>query len=437
MIFAACLVLMTAVVLLSRRVHRTVLAPWSIYTVVWLGLIGLHSLNWIHFTPISSQTWLMLLGSLGSYLAGAGLVFAVKPVAVAMSLPPRERWFSGVTFPRVRQFHAVITVMGLVGSVGYFLVVQRLYGLDTLLTNPGTIRSGQSTTEFIQMFFWWKFPFYMNWLAIGLGLAWILARGRLTPAWVYAALVVEVMVNLALVSRGQMLLVGFVAVFLLTARRRRIGAARQLLVLGVLVVALAAYFTVAGELLGKTSEYFVDAAGGYFGPKALRPLGEFYIYVAGNIPAFQAFVTEYADVRTHALFQILPLAKLLQAAGFLGGRLPSEVGEFLNIPQPFNTYTYLNVFYMDWGVVGIVIGPFLFGLLGNWFFLRACARGKVWHIIGSAIIGYAAVASIGTNVLISTPVWEFALALGILAALARSRRDGAGTASGAWSADGA
>ena len=122
-------------------------------------------------------------------------------------------------------------------------------------------------------------------------------------------------------------------------------------------------------------------------------------------------------------FRSSPLPSYSRLADLFGNQLPSEVGEFLSIPQAFNTYTYLNVFYMDWGVVGIVIGPFLFGMLGNWFFLRACSRGKVWHIIGCGLLGYAAVASIGTNVLISTPVWEIALALGVLAALARGRGD--------------
>ena len=129
MIFSTCLVSIAAVALLSRRVHRTVLSPWAIYTIVWLGLIGVHSLEWVHFIPISARTWFMLLGSLASYLAGAGLLFAVKPTGVAMSLPAKERWFAGVNFVGVRQFHVVITIMGLVGSVGYFLVVQRLYGL--------------------------------------------------------------------------------------------------------------------------------------------------------------------------------------------------------------------------------------------------------------------------------------------------------------------
>ena len=412
---------MVACALLSRRLHRTVLTPWATYTMAWLGLIGVHSLEWVHFIPISSQAWLMLIGSLASYLAGVGLVFAVKPVGLPMSLPPRERWFAGIRFAGVRRFHAVISVMGLVGAAGYFLVVQRLYGIASLWTDPGMIRSGESTPEFISMFFWWKFPFYMIWLSIGLGLAWILARGRATPIWVYVGLVLQVLANLALVSRAQMLLVGFVALFLFTVRRRTISGLRQLLSLGGMVVALAFYFTLAGELLGKKSEYFVDAAGGFFGPAVLKPFGAFYIYLAGNVPAFQAFITEYSDVRTHGLFQILPLAKLLEAAGVLTARLPSEVGAFLNIPQGFNTYTYLNVFYMDWGIVGTVFGPFLFGLLGNWFFLRACARGKVWHIIGCALIAYASLTSIGTNVLISTPVWEIGLALGVLAMVARER----------------
>jgi oligosaccharide repeat unit polymerase len=94
------------------------------------------------------------------------------------------------------------------------------------------------------------------------------------------------------------------------------------------------------------------------------------------------------------------------------------------IPFPFNTSTYLNVFYLDWGLIGVFIGPFLFGLIGNWLYRYTCARGRVWHVVLMAFVTHACLSSIGTNVLISTPQWEYVLALILLALLARKSPSG-------------
>jgi oligosaccharide repeat unit polymerase len=415
---------MTVVALISHRVHRTILSPWAVYAMSWFGLIGVYSLEWVHLDPISTETWGMVLGSLGAYLLGAAVVLGVKPGSVARHPPPSERWFAGVRRSRFRVFYALTVAVGLIGAAGYFLVIQRLYGLQMLLSNPGFIRSQQSGSEFMNAFFWWKFPFYMNWLGIGLGFAWILAEKRAAPVWAWLAVVVQVVVNLALVSRSQMLLVGFIMLFLVALKRRRSGVVSELVALVSLVGALALYFTFAGEMLGKTSEHFADLAGGFRGPEVLRPFAGFYIYVAANIPALQAFTVEHARTRTYGLFQILPLAKFVQAAGVITPELPNEVGESVYVPLAFNTYTYLNVFFLDWGVLGIVLGPFLFGFLGNWFFVRTCSRGRVWHVVGSALIVHASLSSIGTSTLISTPQWEMALALALLPVLTREREPG-------------
>lgn len=420
MMAALCLVLMVVVATASMRLHRTILSPWAIYLVSWLGMIAAYSLTWVRFNAIEAETWLAVAGSLGAYLVGAALALGIGSGALARRcLPAPERWFEGVRRSRFLAFFWITVVLGLVGAAGYFLVVKRLWGLGTLITDPGLIRGEQGQPEFVAAFYWWKFLFYMNWLGIGLGLAWVVAGRRKASVWVWAAVIAEVAVNLALVSRSQMLLIGFIALFLLSVRRSRSSRSAGLVGLAVLTLAIAGYFTFAGQMLGKTSEHAADWAGGFRGPEVFRPVASFYIYIAANIPALQAFMATYAATRTYGLFQILPLAKLLQAAGVVTVPLPNEVGEFLSVPFAFNTYTYLNVFYMDWGAIGILIGPFLFGWLGNWFFVRTCSRGKVWHVVGCALIAHASLSSIGTNVLISTPQWEMAISLLLLALLAR------------------
>jgi oligosaccharide repeat unit polymerase len=420
MIFVLLCAAIYMTVRLSWRWHNTFLTPWAIYTIAWLGMFALYALGWLDFIPVSSDTWLILIGSLASYWLGAFLALGrTRYSDTKLILPDAATWFDGVNLKRYGRFQMAVTVLGLIGVVGYLLAIQRVFGLDTLFNDPGLVRSLQSEEQFVSEFFWWKFLFYLNWLAIPLGVARMVFQRRQTPRWVYVTVLIFFAVNFTLVSRSQILFVLFLCTYLVSAAFNKSLRRWEPILIGGIVAITVIYFVVAGEFLGKTYQYLISQAGDFYGPDALRPLAGFYTYVTGNIPGFQAFMREYELVHSYGLFQILPAAKILSSVGLINVELPIEVGNFLLIPFPFNTYTYLNVFYLDWGLIGVFIGPFLFGLAGNWLYRYTCLRGRVWHILLMAFITHACLSSIGTNVLISAPQWEYAFALAVLALVAR------------------
>ncbi|CAG0939476.1 hypothetical protein BROC_00658 [Candidatus Brocadiaceae bacterium] len=419
LLFASCIFIVARI---SQSLHNTILTPWSVYVLAWLGMLAVYSLDWITFIPIEWDTWVVLFGSLSFYLAGSIIAFRAWHSHDRPVIPNVAHWFSNVNLSAYTMFQIGISITGIAGALGYLYVIQEQYGLETLITNPGLIRATQSGEDFVAGFFWWKFLFYMNWLAIPLGVARIVYEKANSPRWIYLALLIHFLVNFILVSRSQLLLVLFLVVFVIVAAFHRRIRESEFLLIGVMLVATVVYFIVMGEALGKTFEYTISQAGNFHGPDFVRPLAQFYLYVAGNIPAFQMYMTTYESSQTYGLFQFIPIAKVLSKLDMVPWELPQEVGQNVFIPFSFNTYTYLNVFYLDWGLIGTLIGPFLFGLIGNWIYLRACSSGQVWDVIGTAFIVHASFSSIGTNVLVSTPQWEFAIALVILAVLSRKRQ---------------
>src|SRR5512139_1090389 len=101
MIFLLLCVAIFITVRLSWRWHNTFLTPWAVYTIAWLGMFAIYALGWIDFTPIRSDTWLILIGSLAMYWLGAFIALSRKKYPDAkLSMPDATTWFGGVDLKR-------------------------------------------------------------------------------------------------------------------------------------------------------------------------------------------------------------------------------------------------------------------------------------------------------------------------------------------------
>lgn len=403
------LLLLAACLTMARKLHSTILVPWCLYCTSWIGMFGLYSLGWIEYNPIRLSTWAVLAGACLAYVGGSACMLAPAMTKSPPRLPPRSMWFANVNLKRYDFFYLFLVALALIGAAGYFYVIERLFGVSILWTNPGLLRGLQAQDDYIQEFFWWKFAFYANWPAFALGVARMLLPKRRTPWWIKLSTVALLLLNLTLVSRSHMLILLFpIAVLTSAAAGRRRGSSEMAVIGGVLGV-VAVYFVVMGQILGKTYEYSIYLASEFYGPALFRPLTGVYIYVTANIPAFQWLIDSPVS-HTYGAFQALPLVKLLHGIG-VPLDVPAETGQFALVPFPFNTYTYLNVFLQDWGLAGAIVGPFAYGALSHWLYVKVCRHGDIWHLIGLGYVCYAILSTIGGNVLVSTPEWEFAIIL--------------------------
>lgn len=113
---------------------------------------------------------------------------------------------------------------------------------------------------------------------------------------------------------------------------------------------------------------------------------------------------------------LLPVEKFYQRLIDPSAPDISEVGEFYLIPIPFNTFTYLNVFYSDFGVIGLLILPGLFGFAVTHLYTRMRLRPSFFLAYVNGLLAHACLLSFSTNRLVSTPSWEL-IVVGAIVAL--------------------
>lgn len=405
MMSAVVFALAVAFLLLSRVLFDDYLAPFGIYGFVWLFMVGALKLDLVQYSPVKASTWILVSLSFISFLFGS---LTAPRVYKRAAVPGRKiDWTKLICKRRVELVLFVLFAMGLCGSVSYLRAVHKLYGLRTMIVEPAVIRIGQSSQEFQSLYGAGKLFYYVNALFVVMSIFYINAFGKLCSRAIYPLMGVSFAQLLTSMDRTMPFLAIIWAFFFwwYSAKRRPIVFPRTALVLMLIIFLLLTLFVVIASALGKVTANIPQIRAYVNLSDELLWLADPYIYLTGSIPAFQSYV-ESNQGRTYGAFVCLPMLKLLRIV-FPNLVLPREVGEFHLIPFRFNVYTYLNVYYSDFGVLGIVLFPYLVGLLSTLLYVRYRRKESFIGLYLISLVSYCLVLSIFTNRFITTYVWEF------------------------------
>lgn len=119
---------------------------------------------------------------------------------------------------------------------------------------------------------------------------------------------------------------------------------------------VALIFVVVELLLHKSATY--HQTGGW-----RTQLFPFYWNVTSSIAAFNDFLGNFQGVHTWGERTFLAFFKWLHRFHLIGPHNSPILYEFIHIPYGVNTYTYLRVFYEDFGLLGVAVLPYVYGAL--------------------------------------------------------------------------
>lgn len=401
---------MLAMPLLSKWILRAYFSPLSVYGVSWLALFGFYSLGWIEYISIRESTWIILGGTLLLFSAGAWVAASIV-LAKRVNLESKQViWKTRLYQSRVELILLVTFSLGFLGFLFYLRTIAALFGLETLIRNMSLVRFGQSSSEFMGSFGSAEYlllhlnMFCAVWSVLHL-LVYGLSRGKW---WVYAIGMISLGTNLLLGARTQLFAIVIWAFFLWIYLRPRARVDLTVAVsLLTLVVVLIGLFLGIVVLTNKSIQGYQAAAVQIRLPREWWILADPYVYLTGGIPAFQEFISAPQE-EFGGLFTVLPMTKL--AAKFYSNiPVPAEVRPGQNIPFWFNAMTYLDVYYQDWGLAGLIVAPFLIGVITMGLYLQMRQKPTLWIVYLNSLLAYCLVFSIFNNRFVTTYVWEFAL----------------------------
>ena len=401
---------------MGRAATTRFLSPASLYVAMWLLLVGLYLMPVVAYTDVGSDAWLAVFGSLAAFTGGCLFTITLAGRARPQPLRPQDALAFRVDRSRLERAILIITLLGTIGLIGYLKLVNDQFGVGVFFSgNSFIVRQAEATEEFQREFGPAKFLNYLNFAIPPL----LMFYYRVFPKGAALKLIVCAVPTVASAAlsldRTQPFFVIMWTAFiylLLTGKsegRRLLVAA--LAVGGLLIVV----FLAVGAVLGKTAENNPLLLSASLLPETFDPILLPYSYLTSGIPALDRYLASNPPAEYWGLFSLLPVSKILVGWG-LASAAPSEIGPFYLIPFPQNTYTFLNVFYSDFGMPGVFGVPFALGVVSTWLHKRFLERPSLLNTVQLALLLYCLAISVFGNKFVSTFIWELA-AVGFMIAI--------------------
>jgi oligosaccharide repeat unit polymerase len=392
------LVVLTAAI---RAIVPDVPSPVLFHNAAWGTALAIYGLGWIKFIDVPNSAWLLIVAAIVAFNIGSLIpATLVKRAAPDSSLVER-RPIPGAT--------VVLPVLFALGVALYLQAVASQFGLDALLSNAASVRSLQGSNDFIA-----SFPLYGR-LLYQLGpLVFVLyANPALSGIRVSrptrALVLVLTVIALGLSLARTLLFVTFawqIAVLYLYPKQPgplRVRWWGRLRLTVIVIAALLAFQVIAGAT-GKTSSTDPRIQPYVSGPVRGSSATSIFVYGSGGIPAFGNLQAGRPEGGwTYGASTLLPVFKTF------GLPAPPEVSPFTKVPFPYNAYTWLEPYYRDFGPAGVVVLPFLMGLLIAGLCANALRSSRLLLIAG-LMLGLVLWAPF-VNKFISNFTWEYILVL--------------------------
>jgi oligosaccharide repeat unit polymerase len=272
---------------------------------------------------------------------------------------------------RMQRALAFTLLMGVIALLlMFYRVVQIAARIDTgvfaLLTNPPLLR--YHLIEFLMMSAWQTSPTTMlisltsGFFAMGFILLGVFLRLDATARrYVYLCgfLLVAFATCMVNLSRYDMTtsIMYLVLAYCMTAASARRQTGRRLVrdllppLLGVVII-----FVIVELLLHKSAIY--HQSGGW-----RTHVFPFYWNVASSLAAFNDFLGRFHGVPALGERTLPAFFKWFHRFHLIAPHTFPILYEFIYIPHAVNTYTYLRIFYEDFGLLGVAIVPYAYGVL--------------------------------------------------------------------------
>lgn len=390
-------------VLASLQSSKRNMMPAILHNAAWIVALLTIGSGLISFNPISTYAWILIGGSIIAFNMGVGVAATSSPLKQQREKNKRPL----ATRAQYRILMAAFTL----GLVIYLATIARLYGIETLLSNPTKIR-GDSNTSYLEVFpIYGKILFYLGPLCFVL---------TLFPEFVAGSQQVTVRIPCALYLAASQLLtlqrtnlfvcllwVGGLALIRiqfkdLTPGRQNRSRGQLVALIASVVVALVAFQGLA-LALGKTGNNNAAISSVTGGQLKGSPIASALYYSSSGVAAFSILV-ESMDPRwppDHSITPIYgPYNPQTWGKASLSGPLKivpgirhwNEISSFVDTPAPTNVFTWLEPWYRDFRAPGVVLGSLTIGLIIGSFARRSGRRPEVTLIAG-LLIGLAGLAS--------------------------------------------
>lgn len=391
-LFLAC-ALLSAVT--ARRAHGDPFSPVVLMSLSWVGPVILYGLNLspTFLTRFRPDTWWIVIGTLLLFNIGCFVAIGKPRTRERLDGPEQQSKEcvpiskSGATWG-----HFILYAYFIVGLGGWIYRVWALGGLSAIVLlsdEPDVVR-------------WQELPRIIGQLPVLLLIVPLLCLVRWErngfkkqkSLWLLAA--ASLTTSILDTARSNIYQVVFVGILFWTLRRRKIRlktlavVGASCLLLFVLISWQRAIYA-RGDSINQLSDEV----------SILRPLALPYIYMTSSLANLQLNFDEgRSDFDGGGVRTFMPILSWLQIYK------PNQMGDYVS-DWPGGISLYQADLWIDFGWTGLLLGPFVFGLIYGRVYRAWRLRDSSFHAMIYAVLATAVIASGWVNWFNSPVTWFF------------------------------
>ncbi len=396
----AFLTLAVIVFLMGGRKTWDLFSPVRIFSAVWLGAIGI-----THFKLSGLQedwteyTWIVILASILSYLIGSFSVYSIFRIKSGQvsDLKLADKLETEWDEDRLKQ---AIYFLFLVATLSYAFEAYRL-GIPILSRNPDQARIGFSYSGFVH-----HISVIHTDILLLIGIYFMIRRREISREKFISNLVLVLLFVLSflilvtMLNRAFLIWPIFLIVVVYNYLKNRIGL-KKVIVLGLIFCLIVIVIPIIRER-AYTQDY-IHYVGEMKIPLKYSFISHPYLMIAMSLQNIQ-FVINTVTNFTYGVNTFYPILVIL--------RIKHLYSQF-EISQSFNTASYLSSYYSDFGFGGVMLFPFILGVIISFIYQKMIRKPKMIYLVLYAFLIYNMTVSFFANWFGITKFW-YDIALMIL-----------------------
>lgn len=353
----------------------------SIYSTVWGVSLFLLELRLINYYVIEDEVWWIIFTAWILFIIGSLTVVAAKRATDdghETDLDGNDRTSEDHVFVERRVLEVALWILiavSMAGAIQTWLVLIDMFGSVSNVILRGAFLYSMRVSEGIKGAVpYFKFLCLPATLLAGVYTA---KMGRMKIIAIIP-IIISIIVDLSSMGRAMMIMTAILFMtgyFLAKPSRNATRTSKRSMVniKGVLAISLAIILLIAGSELVRSTRHVNENVTG--AKRALKQLQgasfitpTVYLYLSSHHVVFNQYLKKEEQERFVGANTFAPFFRLLAKLGF-----DTDVGayqKFYRVPVDTNTGTYLRELHSDFGFMGIVIGPYLIGLITSVLWYR-------------------------------------------------------------------
>lgn len=421
-------VIVPAILILSLLLGRYIFKKWfnhiSLFTFIWAGMILLYEIRLLPYKEIVPATWLFIIATFLSFILGTLTFISVKKMfpssfekADNKQLKFYEIFNDDAKVVRYSLF--LFSFISIAGAIQHWMVLIDMFGsIPKVFLNALTIYKMNTEEGGVKG----QVPFVSNfgYVAVFWGAIYTAYKGKFTFLSILPFIGIIIKETSTIGRAGILLgLFEFLFVFFLFRHCLTINDKNRFQFsksnATIAVSFLLALLIIAASAVKVSRVSFESYQGA---SKTLRELEgniilspSVYLYFSAHLGVLNEFVKRQDERNLFAQNTLLPVYNFLDRLNII--KRPNQYQKGYFIPMWVNTGTFIRELFADFNVFGLLLFPYLLGLLMTYLWFRLVRAGSLYVL---AFLSYLYII-IGFSFLVMitrTSYWSISLTLNLI-----------------------